>query len=259
MDVEVGGCGSLAMIDRDQCVAWGAQRVMPFSMNGCAMFRFCSRSAALVGVVLAASLGTAAGAAAQDTSPARGQTIAQTWCVECHAISEGNQPSALADAPPFHTLAARPDFGVETVRRALLLPHPVMPDFPVTDADIEALAAYIGTLSPDGAPVEEQRTEKTGGAPTVLVAASGSGIAAKGEAIVAENCSPCHLIAGQGQSPVADAPAFSTLSQRYPVEYLAEALAEGIMVGHETVQMPTFVFEPDEVDAILAYLQDVQE
>jgi hypothetical protein len=38
---------------------------------------------------------------------------------------------------------------------------------------------------------------------------------------------------------------------------LAEALAEGIFVGHP--DMPEFVFEADEVGAILAYLKSIQE
>jgi hypothetical protein len=39
---------------------------------------------------------------------------------------------------------------------------------------------------------------------------------------------------------------------RYPPENLAEALAEGIVSGHP--DMPEFVFEPAEIEAILAYL-----
>ena len=42
-----------------------------------------------------------------------------------------------------------------------------------------------------------------------------------------------------------------------PIEGLAEALAEGIFVGHP--DMPEFVFEADEVGAILAYLKSIQE
>ena len=38
---------------------------------------------------------------------------------------------------------------------------------------------------------------------------------------------------------------------------LAEALAEGLSVGHP--DMPEFVFEPDQVAAILAYLKSIQQ
>jgi cytochrome c len=38
---------------------------------------------------------------------------------------------------------------------------------------------------------------------------------------------------------------------------LAEALAEGLSVGHP--DMPELVFEPDQIAAILAYLKSIQE
>jgi mono/diheme cytochrome c family protein len=47
------------------------------------------------------------------------------------------------------------------------------------------------------------------------------------------------------------------LSRKYPIEGLAESLAEGLSVGHP--DMPEFVFEPDDIAAILAYLNSIQE
>jgi mono/diheme cytochrome c family protein len=44
-----------------------------------------------------------------------------------------------------------------------------------------------------------------------------------------------------------------TFRERWPVEHLAEALAEGIMVGHE--EMPEFRMTTSEIDAFLAYLE----
>jgi hypothetical protein len=43
------------------------------------------------------------------------------------------------------------------------------------------------------------------------------------------------------------------------VGYLAEALAEGIVTGHGPIRMPEFVFSPEEIDDLLAYLRSVQE
>jgi mono/diheme cytochrome c family protein len=80
-----------------------------------------------------------------------------------------------------------------------------------------------------------------------------------GRLLVETNCSRCHAVAGPGPSPVADAPAFSTFARMWPVESLAEAFAEGITVYHPTVIMPEFVFTPPEIDALLAYLESVQE
>jgi mono/diheme cytochrome c family protein len=78
----------------------------------------------------------------------------------------------------------------------------------------------------------------------------------QGREVLATQCSRCHAIDPTGNSPHRDAPPFRMLSQRYPIEYLAEALAEGLSTGHP--DMPEFVFEIQEVSAILAYLQSIQ-
>ena len=70
-------------------------------------------------------------------------------------------------------------------------------------------------------------------------------------------CSRCHAIGRTGTSPHAAAPPFRTLSRRYPIEGLAEALAEGLSVGHP--DMPEFVFDSQDVGAILSYLKSIQE
>jgi cytochrome c len=78
-----------------------------------------------------------------------------------------------------------------------------------------------------------------------------------GHAILAGKCARCHNIETSGGSPHPQAPPFRTLSQRYPVERLAEALAEGIVTGHP--DMPQFAFSPKEIDAILTYLDAISE
>lgn len=79
----------------------------------------------------------------------------------------------------------------------------------------------------------------------------------KGRAIIKEKCSPCHATGKSDKSPFADAPPFRSLSRKYPVEQLAEALAEGIVTGHAA--MPEFVFEPAEIEAIIAYLASLED
>jgi cytochrome c len=79
----------------------------------------------------------------------------------------------------------------------------------------------------------------------------------KGEVLVKENCSRCHAIGKEGDSPHPEAPPFRTLSSRYPIEDLAESLAEGIVSGHP--DMPIFVFSPADVEAIIDYLNSIQE
>jgi cytochrome c len=46
------------------------------------------------------------------------------------------------------------------------------------------------------------------------------------------------------------------LKLRYPVDDLAEALAEGILTAHP--QMPVFTFSTDEIDDLLAYLDSLE-
>ena len=79
----------------------------------------------------------------------------------------------------------------------------------------------------------------------------------RGEAILAKNCSMCHAMGRSGRSPHPVAPPFRTLSRRYPLEALEEALGEGLMTGHP--DMPEFVFPPHQINAIIAYLRSIQE
>lgn len=82
-------------------------------------------------------------------------------------------------------------------------------------------------------------------------------LVSQGKALIELNCASCHAISKADKSPHPDAPAFRTLSDRYPIDALAEAFAEGIYVGHP--DMPEFQATPDQIDAILAYINSVQE
>ena len=79
----------------------------------------------------------------------------------------------------------------------------------------------------------------------------------RGEALLTKNCARCHATGTAGLSPHPAAPPFRTLARKYPIDGLQEALAEGLSVGHP--DMPEFVFEPEEIGAILAYLKSIQE
>jgi len=50
--------------------------------------------------------------------------------------------------------------------------------------------------------------------------------------------------------------AFRELHKRYPVEDLAESLAEGIVTGHPT--MPEFRFDPAQIGDVIAYLKTLE-
>ncbi|MFM7084087.1 MAG: c-type cytochrome [Hyphomicrobium sp.] len=80
-------------------------------------------------------------------------------------------------------------------------------------------------------------------------------IIAQGKKIAAENCSRCHAISNDDKSKHEKAPAFRDLVKNYPLEDLAEALAEGIVSGHP--DMPVFTFEPSDIDAFIIYLKSL--
>lgn len=78
---------------------------------------------------------------------------------------------------------------------------------------------------------------------------------AEGRALVESNCARCHAVGRTGASNHADAPPFRSLSQRYPIDALEEAFAEGISTGHP--DMPVFVATPKQIGAILAYISSL--
>ncbi|MCA8887145.1 MAG: cytochrome c [Hyphomonadaceae bacterium] len=78
----------------------------------------------------------------------------------------------------------------------------------------------------------------------------------RGRTLAQQHCSSCHAIGPTGESNAPEAPPFRTLSANYRVDTLEAALAEGISVGHPA--MPQFEFAPEDVDALVAYLQSIQ-
>lgn len=79
---------------------------------------------------------------------------------------------------------------------------------------------------------------------------------AVGKVLVEHNCGACHATGRDGDSPLPQAPRFRDLHERFAVEDLAEAFAEGVIVGHGP--MPEWRFEPDDVQALTAYLKSLE-
>ena len=80
--------------------------------------------------------------------------------------------------------------------------------------------------------------------------------AQRGQTFVRTNCSQCHSIDKVSPSPLNIAPPFRTLHLRYPVEHLAEALAEGIVTGHPS--MPEFKLDPGQIRDVIAFLKSLE-
>ncbi len=74
-----------------------------------------------------------------------------------------------------------------------------------------------------------------------------------GKAIVEANCVSCHATEVDEKSAHASAPSFATLFTAYPPEYIAEAFAEGVFVGHG--DMPAFEFTSDQIKDLVVYLK----
>ncbi len=70
------------------------------------------------------------------------------------------------------------------------------------------------------------------------------------------NCAHCHAIDKVSASPLRVAPPLRTLHERYPVESLAEALAEGIRTGHPT--MAEYQLDPGQIGDLIAYLKTLE-
>lgn len=79
---------------------------------------------------------------------------------------------------------------------------------------------------------------------------------AEGQRLAEANCASCHAIGRTGASPRPPAPPFRDLHRRYPVDQLAESLAEGIVTGHP--EMPEVSFDRAQIEAFLAYLRSLE-
>jgi len=78
----------------------------------------------------------------------------------------------------------------------------------------------------------------------------------RGKSFARANCGRCHAIDRVSKSPLRIAPPLRTLHQRYPINALEEALAEGISTGHP--DMPAFELNPDQIHDLLSYLKTLE-
>jgi mono/diheme cytochrome c family protein len=81
-------------------------------------------------------------------------------------------------------------------------------------------------------------------------------LAEDGREIAIAQCARCHAVGSYGQSAMPGAQPFRTILGRYRPDVLEEELIAGIRVSH---RMPDFQFNPQGVDALIAYLRTIQE
>jgi mono/diheme cytochrome c family protein len=77
--------------------------------------------------------------------PDNGELLARRWCSPCHVVAS-DQRGPTSEAPPFATIATRPDFDAAKIAFFLLNPHPKMPNMGLSRTEAADLAAYIATL-----------------------------------------------------------------------------------------------------------------
>ena len=83
--------------------------------------------------------------------------------------------------------------------------------------------------------------------------------AQRGLYLARANCAQCHSIDKLSESPLKLAPPFRTLHERYPVESLAESLAEGLVTGQTGHSSePEFRFEPDQIQDLIEFLKTLR-
>ncbi|MFH1805329.1 MAG: c-type cytochrome [Pseudomonadota bacterium] len=82
----------------------------------------------------------------------------------------------------------------------------------------------------------------------------------QGRTIAQTTCLNCHTEFAGDPAPnpaVPNAPPLASFGQKWPLENLQEALAEGITVGHDATMMPEFSLAPETIADLLAYLGDL--
>jgi cytochrome c len=82
------------------------------------------------------------------------------------------------------------------------------------------------------------------------------GMISDGRDIAEAQCAACHAVGPYGDSPNPAAPALRRVLSRYNADVLEEELIQGIQVAHP---MPEFQFNPQGVDALIAYLRAIRE
>jgi mono/diheme cytochrome c family protein len=88
------------------------------------------------------------------------------------------------------------------------------------------------------------------------ISAASAASVEQGRRLAIVYCMKCHAIDKVSPSPLRIAPPFRSLHERYPVETLQEALAEGIVTGHPS--MPEFRFDADQINDFLTFLKSLE-
>jgi mono/diheme cytochrome c family protein len=95
--------------------------------------------------LLAAPEATAQGVVQQEHLD-QGRRVAETWCANCHVIGPAARGPVGDAAPSFQEIARMPSTTEMSLRAFLQTPHARMPDYRLTQAELDGVVAWILAL-----------------------------------------------------------------------------------------------------------------
>jgi mono/diheme cytochrome c family protein len=100
---------------------------------------------------MAATTVLARGSAISQRNPdiqTRGYQLAKTWCSGCHLVEPG-QTVVSELGPNFKSIASMKSTTSLSLHVFLQTPHALMPDWRLTNEDIDGVVAHILSMRPD--------------------------------------------------------------------------------------------------------------
>ncbi|WP_344210542.1 c-type cytochrome [Kribbella sancticallisti] len=179
-----------------------------------------------------------------------GRKLFAVGCSSCHGLNAeggGNGEGEVAGPSLIGVGAAAIDFQVGTGRMPAVQPGAQIPEKPpvYTQAEIEALAAYVASLAPGPAVPAEESYDITNVTDDQI---------ARGGELFRTNCTACHNFAGKGGALPNGryAPSLMDSTPRH--------IYQAMLTGPQ--QMPVFsdqVLQPDDKRDLIAYVVALQE
>jgi mono/diheme cytochrome c family protein len=102
-----------------------------------------SRTALVAGIFLAA-LTAQSPAQVVAGNPASGRLLAESQCSGCHAVDGAARPAM--QAPGFAAIAGMPSTTSLSLRVFLVSPHPSMPNYRLSNEEVDDVVAWIISL-----------------------------------------------------------------------------------------------------------------
>ena len=100
-----------------------------------------------ISIAIVALVGLTSHTVAQEPgNPKKGAVLAQSVCAQCHGVKAGQLRSSDPMAPSFSSVAKAPGMTDTALRVWLQSSHPSMPNFVLTNKEINNIVAYILSL-----------------------------------------------------------------------------------------------------------------